>query len=591
MSRRDHWAQFAQETEAVEPTPKERKRQSQDSQPMYQGRVQLLVFLFGVFLLVVIARLILWQVFGLGARPGQVVAQTVDPARGRILSSDGLLLATDIFQWEISVDPLNYRESKGRPETVTETAQAIGVPVETLTAALAQDGHWAPITREATQAQCDAANAEEAPFWITCESRRERLHPLGTLGAHILGFTNMDHEGLAGVEASYNAWLSQTEAAFTEKLPGQPQSLPTDWETYLPSPTGRDLVLNMVAPLQYLAEKRLSEAVVKHQAKSGTVIIMDPRTGAVLALANLPTFHPDKYSESAPEAWSNAAVNEAYEPGSVMKIVTIGGALDAKTITPDTVFNDTGRLVINGQAITNSEGRALGWVTVRQALASSLNVVSAQICDEMGSDNFYRYLRQFGFGKVTEIDLGPENPGIVKRPGSLYWSKYDQLANSFGQGISVTPLQMINATAAIANGGTLMQPQIVQSLVYNGQVYRVPSRELGQAIQPETARTMTQLMTYTVDNYASGPNLVPGYRVAGKTGTAEIPGSKGYTSALTIVSFVGFLPAADPQIVILVKLVEPKTSRWAEQVALPVFSQIAQDAVQTLKIQPDERTP
>lgn len=558
---------------------------------MHQGRIQLLVFLFVVFGVVVIGRLILWQIFGLGVQTSQVVAQTVDPARGRILSSDGLLLATDTFRWEISVDPLNYRESKDKPETVAEMAQTLGLPPETLISALAQDGHWALITKEATQAQCDAVNAEPAPYWIKCESRRRRLHPLGVLGAHVLGFTNMDEIGQAGIEASYESWLRWTGAWPADSLPGEPQSMPAEWQTYLPSPSGHDLVLNMVAPLQYLAEKRLGEALGKYQAKAGTIVIMDPRTGAVLAMANLPNYNPDTYTESAPEAWSNAAVNEAYEPGSVMKVVTIGAALDAGVVTPDKLYNDTGRLVINGKTITNSQGRVLGTVTVRQALASSLNVVSAQICAEMGAETFYRYLRQFGFGKMTEIDLGPENSGIVTRPGSQYWSEYDQMANSFGQGISVTPLQMINAVAAIANGGTLMQPQIVQSLVYNGQVYRIPPRTLGQAIQPATARTMTQLMTFTIENYTAGPDLVPGYRVAGKTGTAEIPGSTGYTSALTITSVAGFLPAANPQIVILVKLVEPKTSRWAEQVALPVFKQIAQDAVQTLKIQPDDRMP
>lgn len=558
---------------------------------MHQGRVQLLVFLFAVFGLVVLARLVLWQVFGLGAQARQVVAQTVEPARGRVLSSDGLLLATDTFQWEVSVDPLNYRESRGTPETVAEVAQALSLPLETLTAALTQEGHWALITRDATQAQCEAANAAKAPLWIKCEGRRKRLHPHGALGAHVLGFTNMDQVGQAGIEAGYESWLSHTGAWSVDQLPGQPEPLPADWQTYLPSPSGHDLVLNMVAPLQYLVEKHLGEALVKTQAKSGTVIIMNPRSGALLALANLPNYNPDRYTESAPETWSNAAVNEAYEPGSVMKVVTIGGALDAAVVTPDKVYHDSGRLVIHGKAITNSQGRALGQVTVRQALASSLNVVSAQICQDMGADNFYRYLRQFGFGKVTEIDLGPENPGIVKRPGSLYWSEYDQMANSFGQGISVTPLQMINAVAAIANGGTLMQPQVVKSLVYNGQIYRVPPRKLGQAIRPETAHTLTQLMVFTVESYTSGPNLVPGYRVAGKTGTAEIPGSEGYTSALTITSFAGFLPAADPQVVILIKLVEPKTSRWAEQVTLPIFSQIAQDAVRALKIQPDDRMP
>jgi cell division protein FtsI/penicillin-binding protein 2 len=209
----------------------------------------------------------------------------------------------------------------------------------------------------------------------------------------------------------------------------------------------------------------------------------------------------------------------------------------------------------------------------------------------MGSDDFYRYIRQFGFGRPTEIDLGPEIPGIVKRPNTESWSIYDQAANSFGQGISVTPIQLASAVAAIANDGTLMQPQVVKALVLNGKMYRLAPRRMGQAIQPDTAHTLTQMMTFVVDSYAAGPSLVPGYRVAGKTGTAEVAEQGGYTSKLPITSFAGFLPAADPQIVILVKLVEPQTTLWAEQAVLPIFGQVARDAVRVLRVQPDDRMP
>ena len=209
----------------------------------------------------------------------------------------------------------------------------------------------------------------------------------------------------------------------------------------------------------------------------------------------------------------------------------------------------------------------------------------------MGQENFYRYVRLFGFGKPTEIDLGTEVAGIVKRPGSTEWSQADQAANSFGQGISTTPMQMLNAAAAIANHGTLMQPQVVQAVVYEGKLYRLPVRTLEQVLRPETAQTLTKMLVYTVENYDTGENLVPGFRVAGKTGTAEIPEQAGYTNPLTIASFVGFFPAADPQLVILVKMNEPKRSRWAEQVALPVFGEVARDAVQIMGMVPNTDMP
>jgi cell division protein FtsI/penicillin-binding protein 2 len=448
------------------------------------------------------------------------------------------------------------------------------------------------VTKNVSEAQCLAArHAKEVPLWVWCDGRRQRVYPQDTLAAHLVGFTDSEQRGLAGLEASYDSWLRTMGDWPTDQLPGQPEQLPDDWKNYLPSPAGRDLVLHLDAALQYQVEKRLAEALTKYEAKAGTIIVMNPRTGALLAVANLPTYDPNRTGETTLAQVTNSAVSEPYEPGSVFKLVTYAAALDTKRITPDTRFADSGKLTVGTRVIRNAQDKTYGTITARQALANSVNTVSAQICLDMGRDDFYRYIRQFGFGRPTEVDLAQESPGIVKRPGTEAWSQYDQAANSFGQGISVTPIQLISAVGTIANGGVVMQPQVVKGLVWDGKVYNLPPRRLGQAIKPETAQILTQMMIFTVENYIAGPKLVPGYRVAGKTGTAEIPQTGGYTSDLSITSFVGFLPAADPQIVILVKLVEPKASRWAEKVALPVFGQVARDAVSTLNIRPDDRMP
>jgi cell division protein FtsI (penicillin-binding protein 3) len=209
----------------------------------------------------------------------------------------------------------------------------------------------------------------------------------------------------------------------------------------------------------------------------------------------------------------------------------------------------------------------------------------------LGADVFYRYIDHFGFGRMTEVDQNAESAGLLKRPGNKYWSQYDQAANSFGQGISVTPIQVASAVAAIANDGVRLQPSVVDSLVYDGRRHPVPARTVGQVIRPETAKTLTRLMVSTYDNYDNSSKLLPGYRVAGKTGTAQIPTATGYSETETAASFVGFFPAADPQVVVLVKLMKPKTSRWAEKVALPLFGVVARDVVQVLKLPPDDRMP
>jgi len=230
-------------------------------------------------------------------------------------------------------------------------------------------------------------------------------------------------------------------------------------------------------------------------------------------------------------------------------------------------------------------------VTAREALAKSINVVAAQTCLDMGAEVFYRYVRQFRFGKPTEVDLNYESEGIVKSPGSRFWSQYDQAANSFGQGISVTALQMLNAVAAIANDGTVLQPQAVQALVLDGQVYRVPPKMMRRAIRPETARTLAEMMVYNVES-SSNPSPVPAFRVAGKTGTAEIPTETGYTSEETITSFAAFLPAADPKSVAAGEAGQSHNDPTGPSVSfVPVFAEVALDAVQILGIEPDDRMP
>ncbi|MDQ1301000.1 MAG: hypothetical protein QG637_921, partial [Chloroflexota bacterium] len=428
------------------------------------------------------------------------------------------------------------------------------------------------------------------PSLIWTEDRRIRAYPLGQLGSHLIGFTDYHRHGLYGIEASYNGWLLGQKDLPVEQGARKPETLPEDWRIYLPSPGRHDLILAMDAALQHLVEERLAEAISLHKAESGTIIVMDPRDGSILALANYPAFDPNHYSKVSPEWWANAAVSKDYEPGSVFKLVTMAAALDIGQITPKKMYTDTGVLLVDGQPIRNAENKSYGVVPVQYALAKSINVVTARICLDMGADTFYRYVRQFGFGSLTEVDLSLENGGFLKEPGNTYWSRFDQATNSFGQALTVTPLQMINAVAAIANGGTRHQPQAVRALVQDGRVYRLPARVLGYPIKRETAKTLTQMMVYSVES-ASYRGFVPGYKVAGKTGTAEISTARGYTTQDTITSFVGFLPAADPQLIILVKLDKPKSSRWAEQVAVPVFGKVAQDAVRVLRIAPDEREP
>ena len=579
-----------------EPTAEMRAEQAAKAQAaerrVLERRLRLLTIGFVLFVVVVLAQMLLVKFINVSGEPNQVSAQIVDTSRGRIVDRDGTLLATDSFAWEVYLNPSRYNPEKFGPDQLALAAQALTVKPAEITDAIARDGTVSQLIKNASKQQCDAADHDkDVPSWFWCDERRERSYPQGPLAAHLIGFANADQIGQSGVEAFYDGWLRSAGDWDTRQLSGRGEPIPHEWELYLPSVSGRDLVLNLSAPLQHMIEQQLVDALAKYQAASGSILIMDPRTGAVLALANWPSFDPNVYDRAEPQTWQNPAVGLLYEPGSVFKLVTYGAALDLGDITPDQKFEDTGQRKVGDKIITNSLKRRLGWVTGWDALAESLNTVSADIGLKMGSESFYRYVRLFGFGKPTEIDLNPEGAGIVKRWGTEQWSQYDQAANSFGQGISVTPIQMLNATAAIANRGVLLQPQVAEAFVLNGKMHPLPARKLGDALQPATALTLTRMMIYTIENYTTGKNLVPGYRIAGKTGTAEIPEEAGYTNPLTITSVVGFLPAADPQIVILVKLDRPKKSRWAEQVALPVFGEVARDAVQILGISPNADKP
>lgn len=596
MSKRTRWTQFSEtiEAAATEAAREGRRREEHSRPESFARRTRVFALALLAFALLAVVRLLVWQVMGSTSRAAEPAAAPVDASRGRIVDRDGLPLATDSFVWEIYADPQAYLNSKSKPDQakLAEYAGTMGVPANALLSAVAQEGTLAVVARGVSEEQCDTADTGKSiPSWIWCDGKRRRVYPHGALGAHVLGFADLDQRGKSGVEATYDGWLRTDGAWPFSELPGQGAPLPGPWMAYLPSPAGRDLVLHMSAPLQYLVEKHLTSALAKYDARAGSIIVLDPRTGAVLALANWPAFDPNNYADIGGGSWLNAVTSDVYEPGSVFKVITFAAGLDSGKITPDTIFTDTGQLTVVGQPITNAENRRFGVVTARQALANSINVVSARLALDLGPDTFYRYVRQFGFGKVTEADVNSESAGVVKWPGTAQWNNYDQAVNSFGQGISVTPLQMANAVAAIANGGNLMQPQVIKALVRDGKVYELPQRVLRRAVRGDTARTLTQMMVFTVESYVSGPGLVPGFRVAGKTGTAEIPGKEGYTSQLTITTFAGFLPAADPQLLILVKLVEPKASRWAEVVALPVFGQVARDAVQVLKINPDDRMP
>jgi cell division protein FtsI/penicillin-binding protein 2 len=305
-----------------------------------------------------------------------------------------------------------------------------------------------------------------------------------------------------------------------------------------------------------------------------------------------PSYDPNDFAQAEMRLLPDPAVSKMWEPGSIFKIVTWAAGLDSGTISPGTTFYDNGAMEVGGRVIRNWDRQGHGLVTMQDGLVQSLNTVAAFISTSTGKDQFYTYLRRFGFGTLSQVDLASEGPGMIKLPGDSHWFPSELGTNSFGQGIAVTPMQMIVAVGAVANKGMLMKPHIVGEMITQDddgtlRRIRVEPMMVRWAISQQTAQTLTQLLVRVVEEGATQAQI-PGYQVAGKTGTAQIPTPYGYHPSDTIGSFVGFVPADDPQFIVLVKLDKPTASPWGSQTAAPTFRAIAERLLVYLQIPPDE---
>lgn len=413
-----------------------------------------------------------------------------------------------------------------------------------------------------------------------------RIYPEKTLGSNMLGFVDYKNKGIYGIEGKFNDLLvGKTVKEIAPNSPVEADRLPQ-------TPAGSSLVLTIDREIQQAMEDLIDDSVAESGSASGTLVVIEPKTGEVLAMATTPRIDLNRYwdiEEVFPETnLFNRAISQPYEPGSVFKVFTMASALDLGAVTPDTVFVDTGSIYVGGAHIINWNGGAWGPQTMTGCLQHSLNVCLAWIATQVGPNNLYHHLQTFGIGRYSGIDLDGEAPGRLKAPDDGDWSEADLGTNSFGQGVTATPLQMAIGISAVANNGTLMAPKVVRAVVNEGYQYTLEPRVVGQPIRPEIARTLTDMLAESLE-IESSDALVTGYRVAGKTGTAEIPvPGLGYSSNLTNASFVGWGPVDDPQFLVYVWLEKPTTSPWGSVVAAPVFRQAVEQLVILLDLPPDD---
>lgn len=439
---------------------------------------------------------------------------------------------------------------------------------------------------------------------LICRPHLARSYPERDLASNILGFVTQDSNGNFGVEQKYQDLLAGIpEEIWVPTDPNRVQDLPD-------IPGGASLILTIDRQIQAMVEDVLDQAMETSGAESATGIVMDPRTGDILAMSSTPRLDLNDYQQYVKlyddNNPYNRATGEIYEPGSIFKVVTMAGAIDLGLVTPETVFNDTGIFYYGGIAIRNWNGQAWGEQTMLGCLQHSLNVCLASVGEKLGADNFYHYVQAFGFGYPTGVDLFNEAAGQMRLPGDppqlacsgedqdncreIYWTDSDLATNTFGQGLSITPMQMVTAVTAFINDGRMVIPHIVKGVVQNGMQYNIPPQFGGTPISAETAHTMTKMLSDSLE-FESSQALVPGYRLAGKTGTAQIPDPNTgvYDPNQTNTSFVGWGPVDDPKFVVFVWLERPETSIWASEVAAPVFADIVERLVVLMNIPPDQQ--
>jgi cell division protein FtsI/penicillin-binding protein 2 len=517
------------------------------------------------------------------------------PKRGSILDANLTLLATAEYLDDVEAAPNSLRGSASSVRSIaSELAQYLGESEEQLATLLNQpDKPYVLLARgvspDVSEYVRRLKQSGQAPG-ISLTSMPHRTYPYGMLAAHVVGFYSQSGSGQYGIEGYYEELLQGAPGRrLSSSAPFGGAAGEATWILEHAEP-GADLVLTLDSTVQHIVERELEAALERNGAASGTVIVLNPKTGAIIAMASRPTYdsnHYQQFHSPGLDAYANPAISMRYEPGSTFKLITLAGALDAGVITPSTSFLDGGAVAYGGVEIKNWDGKGHGKSNMTDLIAHSSNVGAVFVGDQMGKHLFYEYVNAFGFGAPTGVDLWGEVGGDVPDPNSRYWYPSSLATNAFGQGIAVTPLQLTAAVAAIVNDGILMEPYLVHEIHTEDGIQRNEPNAVRRVIRKETANTLVAMLVEASKRSESKSHIVDGYEVAGKTGTASIPlETGGYHEELTIASYIGFGPVEDPQFVILVKIDKPTLEPWGSLVAAPVFRSVASELFRYYHIPP-----
>ena len=554
-------------------------------------RYRLIFIVLVLFFTVVIGRLFYWQVAkaqelsALGQlQYGRTV--TLYPQRGEIKTSDGFPIVSNKISYLVFANP---KEIKDKNAVISLLSSTLNLDTASVSASLSLDKFWVPITAGIDVQTKDKVDKLNLPG-IGFEQQYSRFYPEASLAAELVGFVGKDelgeNKGYFGLEGYYNRLLRGKEGTAIQIHDAFGKPILARLSLESGQIDGSNLILSLNRPIQFLVERVLKESIDKYGATSGMVGVMDPKTGEILAMAAYPNFDPRNYQDYPEALYRNSFISDTYEPGSTFKPLVMSAALDAKLVTPQTKCPVCGGPVsVGGYLLHTWDDKYYKDTTMTEVIQHSDNTGMVFVAQKLGKDGMINYLDKFGIGSSTGIDLQGEVVPALK-PESQ-WYPVDLATTGFGQGISVTPIELLSAVSAIANNGKRMEPHVVSAIENpDGSVVKIPPRIIDTPINGETAKVMTEIMINAVNKGEASWTKLDGYRVAGKTGTASIPVNGHYDPTKTIASFVGFAPADDPKFSMIVILNKPTSSIYGAETAAPIFFEIAKNILSLYGIAP-----
>lgn len=571
-----------------------------------ENRIRFIAIIFLLSGITLIGRLFFWQIvkgkdLADQARSQQTFRGRTFANRGNILARDGYPIAASQDQWLLFAEiqkledneviianqlaPILIEDDEPEPE---DYKSKLIEETNRISSLISQDLIWVPIKRKIdkqAKEKIEQLNIKGLGFEVV----EDRLYPEASSSAHLLGFVGKDEsgndKGYFGLEGFYDFTLSGSGGYKVTEADALGNPLVFGSSNEVSAKQGLDLQTHIDKTVQLTIEQELSDALKKYEAISGNVIVMNPKTGAVLGMASNPYYDPETYYEYSDEVFRNPAISDAYEPGSIFKPIVMAAGIDAGVVEPETVCDICDKpLKVDKYFIRTWNNEYHAGSTMTDVIKNSDNVGMAFVAQKLGADTLYDYLDAFGFGKITGVDLQGEASPSIRERGT--WNIVDLATMSFGQGIAVTPIQMITAISTIANDGKAVVPQVVDKFVLENWEEDIKPEYGQQVISEEAAEKITAMMVVAAAQGEAKWAIPKGYKIAGKTGTAQIPVAGHYDDEKTIASFVGFAPPDDPEFAMLVTLREPKSSPWASETAAPLWFDIARILFPHLGIKP-----